>query len=98
MPKPVLPLDCICHKCGVKLNKKELDSFSVGYSAGTAVRKWRRHHANCTHKQSTSVNKGDFAKMLSLLTPDEHQSVLTSVSNFAAAKKVIAAANAKAAA
>ncbi len=88
MPKPVLPLDCICHKCGVPLNKEERASFSV--SCDTSARlKWRRCHANCTHKQSSSVSKDDFAKMLSILTPEERQSVLTSVSNFAAAKKVI---------
>ena len=96
MPKPVLPLDCICHKCSVPLNEEERASFSVSYNDRSAKLKWRRCHANCTHKQSSSVNKDDFAKMLSPLTPKERQSVLTSVSTFAAAKKVNAAAKATA--
>ena len=91
MPKPVLPLGCICHKCRVPLTQQELDSFSVGVSKGVK-RKWKRVHEGCVHKQSSSVNPTDFTIMLSPLSVFERFCVLISVANFAAAKKDIAAA------
>ncbi len=84
----MLQLGCICHKCHVPLTQQELKSFSVGYS-GATKRKWHRYHANCTHKQSSSVSKDDFAIMLSPLLVFESHCVLISVANFAAAKKAI---------
>jgi hypothetical protein len=87
VPKPVLPLGSICHKCRVLLTQQELDSFSVGVSKGVK-RKWGP--CRCGHKQSSSVNPTDFAVMLSLLSVFERFCVLISVANFAAAKKDIA--------
>jgi hypothetical protein len=90
VPKPVLPLGCICHKCRMPLTQKQLDSFSVGYSDGTTKRKWGP--CGCGHKQSSSVGQEKFAIMLSLLSVFERFCVLISVANFAAAKMDIAAA------
>ena len=89
MPKPVLPLGCICHKCRVPLTQQELDSFTVMLSKLSLCIKWKRSHEGCLHKQSSSVNPTDFAIMLSQLTVFERYCVRISVSNFFAAKKAI---------
>ena len=91
MPKPVLPLGCICHKCRVPLTKQELDSFSVGVNpSGIAIRrKWTRYHKDCTHKQSSSVSIVNFDIMLSPISVFERNCVRISVSNFAAVKNAI---------
>jgi len=89
VPKPELPIGCICHKCRVQLTQQELDSFTVMLSKFSLCIKWKRIHEGCLHKQSSSVNPTDFAIMLSQLTIFERYCVRISVSNFFAAKKAI---------
>ena len=91
MPKPVLPHGCICHKCRVQLTQQELDSFSVGVNKSNiaTMRKWKRVHQDCTHKQSSTVSIVNFDIMLSPLSVFERYCVLISVANYFAAKKAI---------
>ena len=89
MPKPVLPLGCICPLCSVPLTQKELGSFSVTYN-GSVKPFWRCYHAagGCTNGQK-SISVPNFAIMLSPLSVFERHCVHISVANYAAAKKVI---------
>ena len=91
MPKPVLPLDCICPLCRVPLTQVERDSFTVTIAKSSTTLKWRCYHAACALEQK-SISKPNFAIMLSLLSVFERFCVLISAANFAAAKKDIAAA------
>ena len=88
MPKPVLPLGCICPLCRVPLTQQELDSFTITIAKNSTTLKWRCCHAACALGQK-GINKDKFAIMLSRLSVFERNRVLNSVSNFAAAKKAI---------
>ena len=95
VPKPVLPLGVICYNCNDSLTQQERNSFSVGVSVGlhsgnnSTNRKWSRYHADCTHKQSSSVSIYNFDIMLSKLSDSDRGCVISSVAKFAAAKNAI---------
>ena len=89
MPKPVLPLDCICHKCRVPLTQQELDSFSVTVNPHDTAKKLKWGPCRCGHKQSSTISKTNFAIMLSPLSVFEQHCVRISVANFAAAKNAV---------
>ena len=88
VPKPVLPFGVICYNCRVQLTLPELNSFAVGVHSKdiSTNRKWRRHHADCTHKQTSSVSIDNFDIMLSKLSDIDRVCVISSVAEFAAAK------------
>ena len=88
MPKPVLPLGCICPLCRKKLTQMEIDSFTVTIAKSSTTLKWRCYHAACTLEQK-SINKDKFIIMLSSLTVYERNCVLVSIANFATAKKAV---------
>ena len=95
MPKPVLPLGCICHKCRVLLSQQELDSLSIGTMGGrngTGIGmsfKWRRYHADCTHSRDSGVSKIGVTIMLSPLSVFEQHCARISIANFFSAKKAV---------